>query len=229
MPDYGRDACYRAERMVTGYGEIRLSDIEISAMVAEIHRLHGDGKAPVRVEFGNLGGAWARPLSRLVKFGRARCPMLVCHEMAHIYAGCSSAPLIVDVGHGPAWRREYVRLVRAMIGEREARELTAAFFACGVPIDAEKAVAVRKPRTRPNRRWIIEWRKETSNRVLSVVGNVTTRDVKYSEWAAISAIEPQARARWPFGPISPADKRNMRNGYRLLRGDVEIRMRAESR
>lgn len=215
--DYGRQACYRAEQIAFGadrFGGAVFSPDEIRAATAEIHRAHGDGGSVPTIEFPahRKGGGVAYGFRRLICLPpRGTTLVVLCHELAHVYTAR-------DVGHGPAWRREFVRLVDAAIGSQEAKRLADAFAAERVPLNAAASSPVYKPRTRPNRRF----RYEISRAILSNVrtetkGNVTT--ISGVEWSPWEPIDKGARE---FGNLSAGDIDRMRNGCVYFVGDVRI-------
>lgn len=216
--DYGRQAVYRAEQIAfPEWSDVKLTRAEALAMVAETHRLHGDGKSLPVLEFGDghHGGGYAISFARRIVLhdghGTGVSPFLVLHEIAHVYTAG-------DPGHGPAWRRRYLALILAMIGTAEAKRLADAFAAERVPADAAASAPAYRKRTRPNRKFRYEISiVDVSRAVSKTVGNVTT-------WSGIE-----------WGPWQPCDKENehvrglsahdvnaMRNGTVWFRGSVRL-------
>lgn len=147
--DYGRQAVYRAENQALPWGVLVLTPEEILAETRRIHELHGDGKSLPEIVFTHRqgGGGAAYNFQRKICLGRSvNSIFLLLHELAHIYTP-------VDVGHGPAWRRCYLKLICAVMGAADAKALSDAFAKNGVPETAAASTPVRRKETRPRRKF----------------------------------------------------------------------------
>lgn len=211
--DYGRQASYRAERKAfPEWYDVRLTWDEVTATVKEIHTLHGDGKTLPRIQLSpnrDETGAVAYPGMRRIFFGgqggSGVSIFVILHELAHIYTP-------VCTGHGPMWRRKYVQLVRSVLGGAEADALVAAFASEGVPVDAEKAVPIRRKGVK-RRTFVTKIRRVIDVKEVKTPEGYIRADYTYADWEdAPSDLQ-----------VSTAERADMRKGFILFRSKFGTR------
>jgi hypothetical protein len=208
-PDYGRTACYRAEREALPDSlSPRLSPAEVDAAVREIHAAHGDGR-PIVVEHSR--GTWCWATGRVLTFCPNPTLFTVVHELAHVYTPRYA-------GHGPEWRRLFVRMIRDTIGAAEATSLTLAFARHGVPIDATASAPVRRAGSGPRRRFVYQWRKRLT----------VTRTPMAAPGGGTYTRISETWGPWRDGPrpADAAEARKLRNGWILFSRDGTEQTRA---
>ena len=134
--------------------DVALNQEELLQYCKDIHTSHGDGKTLPTLEFTHrTGGGVAYPFWRKICLpSRESSLMVLIHELAHIYSPTGE-------GHGPIWRRNYVRLVRNVLGDKEADTLIQSFASHQVPIDAVKDVWIRRKETRPRKKFQVTERE----------------------------------------------------------------------
>ena len=74
----------------------------------------------------NTPGAWEIKIGTAFRKQTSQCEWTCLHELAHLVGGDKD-------GHDHAWRVNYVRLVRGMLGYRAARYLRRGFEQRGLP------------------------------------------------------------------------------------------------
>lgn len=143
--DYGRKACYRAEREALP-STYALRDDEVRRWVKAIHDVFWNTydvrrRVLPRLQFSKRnGGATAYSGAWLINFTSGETSFYtVVHEMAHLYAPASCM-------HGAAWRRIFVDLLRNMVGSADADRLADSFARHGLSLDHD-GPAKRAPRT----------------------------------------------------------------------------------
>lgn len=164
--DYGRSACYEAEREAFPtmfHHSTLLRHDQIIRWIKDIHETFWDKFATKnrhlpKIQFTKHGaGADANSFSWRLRFGKKGASIyVIIHELAHLYA-----PKLAH--HNASWRKVYVELIRSVLGDEPANKLAASFAARGLSLD--KDGPVRRKRG-PNRQIYL--------REVMIGGNVST-------------------------------------------------------
>lgn len=155
VADYGRSACYEAEREAFPNmfsPSAALKHDAIIMWVKHIHETFWDKFATKNRRLPNIlftkrgMGADANGFYWRLRFGKKGASIyVVIHELAHLYA-----PKLAH--HSAAWRKVYVELIRGILGDEPANKLVSSFAARGLSLD--KDGPVRRKRG-PNRKILI--------------------------------------------------------------------------